>query len=176
MVNTWPKIQLGFEENHYYDTLDSCVMFSPYTAHKVRLTSTLTLDKINDSHDFTDFIEFLLRNFTWQLNFIVNSQSHKLQIRMSSLKFYINGFQILIILFLLHKNCYYSEFLQTMCMLPILSPGHTLAITVFSVAYCTQICPSRPALGPSQPPVKWVLGLSQGWSAAGACCWPLTPF
>ena len=30
--------------------------------------------------------------------------------------------------------------------------------------------PSRPALGPTQPPTKWVLVFSRGQSAAGACC------
>ena len=29
--------------------------------------------------------------------------------------------------------------------------------------------PSRPALGASQPPVKWAPVLSRGYSAAGAC-------
>ena len=36
--------------------------------------------------------------------------------------------------------------------------------------------PSRTALGPTQHPVKWVPGITRGQSAAGACCWPLTPF
>jgi hypothetical protein len=35
---------------------------------------------------------------------------------------------------------------------------------------------SRPALGPTQPPVHWVSGLSRGYRAAGAWRWPLTPF
>ena len=35
---------------------------------------------------------------------------------------------------------------------------------------------SRPALAATQPPVKWVAGLSRGLSAAGAYCWPLTTF
>jgi hypothetical protein len=39
-------------------------------------------------------------------------------------------------------------------------------------------CPHlfRPALGPTQPPVQWVPGLSRGYKAAGAWRWPLTPF
>ena len=34
----------------------------------------------------------------------------------------------------------------------------------------------RPALGPTQPPVQWVPGLSWGWRAARMWHWPLTPF
>jgi len=31
-------------------------------------------------------------------------------------------------------------------------------------------------VGPTQPPVQWVLGLSQGLWVAGVWRWPLTPF
>jgi hypothetical protein len=34
---------------------------------------------------------------------------------------------------------------------------------------------SRPALGPTQPPVQWIPGLSRG-KAAGAWCWSPSPF
>jgi len=30
--------------------------------------------------------------------------------------------------------------------------------------------PSRPSMGPTQPPVQWVPGFSRGESTAGACC------
>jgi hypothetical protein len=35
---------------------------------------------------------------------------------------------------------------------------------------------SRPALGPTQPPVQWVPGLLRRQREAGAWSWPLTPF
>ena len=36
--------------------------------------------------------------------------------------------------------------------------------------------PSRLALGPTHPRVKWVPSISRGQTSAGACCWPLIPF
>jgi hypothetical protein len=35
--------------------------------------------------------------------------------------------------------------------------------------------PSRPALGPTQPPIQWVPGLSTGGKLAGTKRWPPTP-
>jgi len=66
---------------------------------------------------------------------------------------------------------------------PICGPGSSVGITTELQAGRSGIQPggdeifrpSRPALGPTQPPVKWVPGLSRRQSAAEACCWPLTP-
>ena len=76
---------------------------------------------------------------------------------------------------LFKKNCIFSKYLSLSNSVSC-GPGSSVGIATnygldgpgSNPGGDEIFCPSRPALGPTQSPVQWILGLSRGLTVAGA--------